>query len=609
MKLYDDLQLWNLELSWNLFFVQLTSAVLKISIKPNCSLFIDDVTPRINGSRMLSGVVGIAEATPFGVSTPNGVGTFRKENEKKRSKCNRDKFKQYMEELNEAMGFKKLSINKCLSTAVSLLKLSKFCDRFPSENESISPSMFYEVGNYLGLAFDENGRVLHITHKMSEHPLPFNMCQVGSFLNQICFNMEEIIHRVFIQGSPCMNMKLKYSKKNKQPTSMFFRGKVMFNTASQVKMFIGYGCIQDKRDTIRDPFMFNTGFEVWIDSNYDVIKSHSWLELLLEENVKHQRLGRINLFSLLHPDDINIIEQCELQMKNQGFFKVSCRVYDGENYLWVTARGYPQKKGTPDRYAEVYVWPFAYEDFKTGDMYLVDVKKLWSKKQKRGKIFKAAREKFSMTNLASPEHLENSGDELMLSRKRPRSDGESSASESCGESPKRMAVDYGMSSPDASVHDPIRPTPKRLSAFQSRSGAFVPVAGCLPIIKPADDVQERLVRLEPMIIKSSDYLTYPASPEVSSSGSRTPDSETHGPRSPDPSLQDESLDKSSSHNDIVRLMQMNAVFKELKDTNVGLFHKFADVMDPGTQSDGLLSLIPLMLKLQEKDLIEGLVAF
>lgn len=552
----------------------------------------------------------------------HGIGTYRKENEKKRSKCNRDKFKQYMEELNEAMGFKKLSINKCLSTAVSMMKLSKFTEKFPNQTKgTVSPNIFYEVGNYLGLAFDENGRVLHITHKMSEHPLPFNMCNVGSFLNQICFNTDEILHKVFRQNSQHMEMKLKYSKKNKQPTSMFFRGKVMFHATSQVKMFIGYGFIQDKRDSIRDPFMFNSGFEVWINSNYDVIKSHSWLELLLEESLKHQRVGRVNLFSLLHPDDMNVIETCEQQMKTQGFFKVSCRLYDGENYLWVTARGFPQKKGTPDSYAEVYVWPFAYEDFKTGDMYLVDVKKLWSKKQKRGKICKAAREKCPpMSQIpASPEHvacLETSSDAFSdILRKRPRSDGESSeSSDSCGESPKRIAIDSCSSLGSPESYEPFRPIPKRASAFQARRGAFVPVAGSLPTLKLDRDqpaVERKVRRIEPVVMQT-EYINYPASPEISSTGTRTPDSDTqelHSPVfSPTINIKEDTLEKSASQFNLGRLMQMNAVFKELKETNAGLFHRFADVLDPSgkPEAEGLLSFLPLILQLQERDLIEGI---
>lgn len=567
---------------------------------------------------MLSNTINITDTScNIGSPTGPGFGTYRKENEKKRSKCNRDKFKEYMGELNEAMGFKKLSINKCLSTAVSLLKLSKFIDRFPNQVEgTVSPNMFYEVGNYLGLAFDENGRVLHITHKMSEHPLPFNMCHVGSFLNQICFNTDEILHKVFRQNSSHMEMKLKYSKKNKQPTSMFFRGKVMFNAASQVKMFIGYGFIQDKRDSIRDPFMFNSGFEVWIDSNYDVIKSHSWLELLLEESVKHQRAGRVNLFSLLHPEDMGVIETCELQMKTQGFFKVSCRLYDGENYLWVTARGYPQKKGTPDAYAEVYVWPFAYEDFKTGDMYLVDVKKLWSKKQKRGKVYKAARAKSPMMMAPSPERasLDSSSDDFSeVLGKRSRSDGESSdGSDSCGDSPKRLAIDCSQSVSSPESYEPIRPIAKRVSAFQACRGAFVPVAGHLPVLKLNYEHEQPMKRKFEPVVMHSEFMNYPSSPEISSTGSRTPDSETqelHSPVFPPTmTVKQDILEKSASQLNLGRLMQMNAVLKELKDTNVGLFHKFADVLDPSgkPEQEGLLTFLPLILKLQERDLIEGI---
>ena len=556
-----------------------------------------------------------------------GVGIYRKENEKKRSKCNRDKFKLYMEELNEAMGFKKLSINKCLSTAVSVMKLSKFSDKFPEQSEgSLAPSLFYEVGNYLGLAFDENGRVLHISHKLADLPLPFNMCHVGSFLHQICFNTDQILGQVFGKQCPFMEMKLKYSKKNKQPTTMFFRGKVLFNPALQIRIFIGYGFIQDKRDAIRDPFMFNSGLEVWIDSKYDVIKSHSWLELLLEDSLKYQAQQgeRINLFSLLHPEDLGVINICEEQMKTQGFFKISCRLYDGENYLWVTARGFPQKRGT-ERYAEVYVWPFAYEDFKTGDMFLLDVKKLWSKKQKRVKIHKTIRSDTTSLNssLMPAINHEPPAQEIIttefsdMPRKRPRSDGESSeASESCGESPKRMALDRRSSLSSPEPYRPLKPFPKRVSAFEARKGKFVPVTGSLPLLKQnVEKFVEKKVRIEPVVMHT-DYVNHPASPEISSSGSRTPDSEPQEPHSPTfpPTMtlkKNTPDDLSASQFNISRLMQMNAVFKELKETNAGLFYKFADVLDPNKkpEADGLLSFLPLILQLQERDLITGYVLY
>eukprot|EP00116_Pleurobrachia_bachei_P011763 sb/3472025/ len=50
-----------------------------------------------------------------------------KEAEKKRAKRNRDLFRDIMQDLNAVLSTETLSTNKCLSTAVSILTLDKFC--------------------------------------------------------------------------------------------------------------------------------------------------------------------------------------------------------------------------------------------------------------------------------------------------------------------------------------------------------------------------------------------------------------------------------------------------------------------------------------------------
>ena len=484
-------------------------------------------------------------------------GTYRRENEKKRSKCNRDKFKQYMCELNECMGFKKLSINKCLSTAVSLMKLSLFTETFTEQLQQVHSSLVYEVGSYLGLVFDEDGRILHVTEKVSEHPLPFNMANIGSFLTQICFNSPQILEKVFKQNSTHMEMKLKYSKKNKQPTSVFFKGKVLLNKMSNMKIFIGYACIADKKDIVRDPFMFNTGLEVWINSNYDVIKSHSWLDLLLEDSLRHLKDKPLSLLSLLHPDDLGVIKESEQQIQSSGYFKVSCRVFTGENYLWLTARGYPQ-----DTHAEIYVWPFASESIEGGDMTLLDGKKLWNSRQKRFNKSKsrhvtlengdtddtvadafAAGVKRSHSESScgvKRSHSESSSESEKLSPKKvalssdvyvdievdvkvavckdeyDRNVAVTSALCSTMTSPDCLSQDKSVLSLDSTSQDSISPAPStqiyspRLSAFEVRSSynksspTFVPVTGNIPVlcVKP---IPCKVARVEPLL-KRTEYI-------------------------------------------------------------------------------------------------------
>ena len=533
-------------------------------------------------------------------------GTFRRENEKKRSKCNRDKFKQYMCELNECMGFKKLSINKCLSTAVSLMKLSLFSEMFSDQDSHQGPSsLLYEVGSYLGLAFDEDGRILHVTQKISEHPLPFNMAHIGSFLTQICFNTPQILDKVFKHNSKHMEMKLKYSKKNKQPTSVFFSGKVLLNEVSKMKIFIGYACIPDRRDMLRDPFMFNTGLEVWINSNYDIIKSHSWLDLLLEDSLRHLKGKPLSLLSLLHPDDLGVIEESERQMACSGFFKVSCRVYTGENYLWLAARGYPQ-----DDRAEIHVWPFASESIEGGEISLLDGKKLWTKRQKRVKKDKIRNVTISSESPESDggyeggvnvDTLDSAADVFAVGVKRSRSEDESSCDGSERFSPKKMVLSNDdVISPEPLNGDvlPTKTSPfttSRTSAFEVRSShnntspTFIPVTGSIPVVcvKP---MPCKVARMEP-VVKRTEFLAKPSddwikqSPEIIS---------------PEPRKMVKPEEVSVSQ--IERLVKMNTVLSQLRTTNPALYTEFAGVLDVESGSDDkVLKMLPLIIKLQQHD--------
>ena len=570
------------------------------------------------------------------ILTTTTIGTFRKENEKKRSKFNRDKFKYYMEELNQSMGFKKLSINKCLSTAVSILKLSKFSERFPLREQGsdlnealldtmgVSPNMFYDLGNYLGLAFDENGRVLHITRKLSEHSIPFNLCTIGSFLSQICFNCDEILTKCFVENSTHMEMKLKFIKKNKKPISMFFSGKVLLIPSTQTKMFIGYSCIPDKRDSARDPFMFNTGFELWIDSNYEVIKSNSWLELLVEDAVKQFKAKNepINLLALLHPDDMYIIKEVAEQAKQCGFFKVSCRIFDGENYLWLNAKGFPQTDDNGQPYSECYVWPFAYEDFKTGDMYLLEVKKLWSLKQKRGKVHKSFADQIDKTKEKEielpikepspppPGHYSSQELPISILGKRHLSSSASSFSSSSDSfsSPKRLAMTPPRTpSPTIELDAAppiIRPIFHRSSAFAAHSGAtptFVPVSGNVPIMRVAP-VMCKIVKVERATPSLKEDL-YPVEAVtkcfVKDTECCPPDAECYSTEalvkcySSDPKP-----NETLPQQEIRRLMDLRNVIQELKSSNPELYTKFAEIMENDAESASVVEFLPLILKLQ-----------
>eukprot|EP00116_Pleurobrachia_bachei_P006428 sb/3466690/ len=134
--------------------------------------------------------------------------------------------------------------------------------------------------------------------------------------------------------------------------------------------------------------MFNTGFEIWINRECEIIKSHSWLDMLLEDALSPLRGSPVSLLALLHPDDLPVLDQMESQAKRNGFFSCTFRLYDGDSYLLVQARGYPMRTEHGVKYSETYIWPVGYEDYKTDDLYIVDVKKMWRQKQKKNMLKK-----------------------------------------------------------------------------------------------------------------------------------------------------------------------------------------------------------------------------
>ena len=328
-----------------------------------------------------------------------------RETEKFRSKCNRAQFKSIIEELNAFLGFRRMTINKCLSTAVSVFKLNKLnpfmkiCQNGTLNHTLISHVMpsgvFYDIGNYLALVFDANGSILHISKRQTDHGLPFNLCNCGSSMNQICHNMRDILQDVFEEGRPHFQMRLKYCKKDKQAAVMPFQGRILTDPESQTKIFMGFGYIGDKRDTTRDPFMFHTGCEVHLDLDFNVIKCHQWLDYLLEGAVRiNQGKGPLNIMSMLHHDDLVLIDDGMQSIRDKGRFRSSCRLFDGTNYLYVHFSIIPAYKDkTKLSHFVAYVWPFGYENAKSGEVNLIDLKMLWLQKHqmvKKMKVQKSA---------------------------------------------------------------------------------------------------------------------------------------------------------------------------------------------------------------------------
>lgn len=315
---------------------------------------------------------------------------------KEKVKRTRESVKEVIEELTRLLGHKATTKYKCLTRmtrfkslamALAIMKLDRFCVYYSPPKTpnprvkliNIRPELFYDAGNYLGLSFDENGRILHLTKReSSELGYPFSIiCGVGCPISKICYNWEYILKHVFTNNttSTCtFIMKLI----NKQRTHMFFDGKLFVDTKTGSKMFLGFSFVEHHKGyCVQDPFVLHSGFEVWVNKEYNIIKNHPWLEHLLK-HVKYY--GELSLFSLIHPDELSLIEKCTKEAQTKGQFKTCCRIFDGKNYLWVNVRGYPTTLDRGKVIVHMFVWPFAYESPDTEEMTMINLAKLWTKK-------------------------------------------------------------------------------------------------------------------------------------------------------------------------------------------------------------------------------------
>ena len=116
--------------------------------------------------------------------------------EKARAKRNRENFKDIIHDLSKCVGNDNLSINKCLSTAVSIFKLDKF---YPSGNYSTSkelvtyasakPSLAKEFSHLLlavdcfGLGFNEKGTIIYASPNFKS-TVGYKDCVLGESLGR-----------------------------------------------------------------------------------------------------------------------------------------------------------------------------------------------------------------------------------------------------------------------------------------------------------------------------------------------------------------------------------------------------------------------------------------
>ena len=344
------------------------------------------------------------------------ISKARKESEKNRSKTNRDEFKSIIGELNRCLGDTKMSTNKCLSTAISVIKLGKFfnCKSLGAVMEDddencfmsspevleelhsdIPIDLFMSTTNWIGIGFEETGKILYVSQGFKDS-FKFDECIIGCQLQTICYNADEVLRRVFIEDKLSFLFHVKSQRRReKKVISIYIDGKLL--EADDIKMFLGYGYGRAKMDShddiiIKNPMFLYSGCEAWISSDYQVIQGHPYLDMLVNLEVgSNSPNSSVDVFAYLHPDDIIALQKSQKMISKKGYSRGVCRVLTREKvrrYLYLAYKAYAYIKVESDTQIETfyvcYVWPFAYssdtQSYIEGGMQFIDFNKLWDSK-------------------------------------------------------------------------------------------------------------------------------------------------------------------------------------------------------------------------------------
>lgn len=240
---------------------------------------------------------------------PNGLPCARKkEDEKTRSKTNRQHFKSLLGELNNCVSDTTLNNNSTLEIAVAVSKLNAFYnDLTPLKtSEILDVDHFLKIKNSIGIGFIQSGVILYATEQLSEYFKDIRYL-IGCPMNKIIYNSAEVIKQVFVNKQTNFLLQMKRNYRSKKSLDIFITGKLMENSAGE-QMLLGYSKIK--------PFAMYKNLPLAVTGCYmvgslslEIVKGHPYIDYLLNSKMK----GTCSTM-YPHPDDMKNSTQVKYKL-------------------------------------------------------------------------------------------------------------------------------------------------------------------------------------------------------------------------------------------------------------------------------------------------------
>ena len=246
----------------------------------------------------------------------------KKEDEKLRSKANRQHFKSLIEQLNNCVSDTKLNKNSTLEIAVALVKLDTFYNpkqisaKATTYKNNLDVNQFLNITNSVGIGFLKSGIIMYATEQLQSYFKEIKNL-IGSHLSKISYNSEDIIKRVWVDNQTSFCIQVKGNYKAKSAFDICINGKRMYSSRCET-MFLGYSKIKPFT-MFKNPSLAMTGCYQVTNLDLHLVKSHPYIDYLLNNEMSGTPSAMWP-----HPDDFDLAPFNEL-MKT-GFAECNIRL-------------------------------------------------------------------------------------------------------------------------------------------------------------------------------------------------------------------------------------------------------------------------------------------
>ena len=290
----------------------------------------------------------------------------KKEDEKVRSKANRQHFKGLIEQLNSCVSNTKLNKNSTLETAVAMVKLDSFYN--PNQisekmanrkRRLIDVNHFLNITNSVGLGFLKSGVIVYATEQLISYFKEIKNL-IGTHLSKICYNSEDIIRRVWVENHRSFLVQVKGNYKAKSAFDICITGKQMCSTRSET-MFLGYSKSQVKPfHVLKNPSLAVTGCYMITSLALSVIKGHPYIDYITNTQMSGTASAMYP-----HPEDMAVAPMAFQELRRTGFVETNTRLLRKESdggHRWIhciiTMTTF-RNDATNEEQIGSLVWPYA----------------------------------------------------------------------------------------------------------------------------------------------------------------------------------------------------------------------------------------------------------